>query len=89
MTRVDRFGLIADFFDNSKSLLLLSLSVSQVILLLFYFPSTKSVIFANFYLLLLVRGMRSYCNCIWSLIDAITMKLIADKKHYGRHRQTH
>ena len=81
-----RFGLIADLFDNAKSLLLLSLIVSNMILLLFYFSTTKSIIFGHFYLLLVVRGFRSYCNCIWSLIDAVTMKLITDKKTYGKHR---
>eukprot|EP01084_Bolivina_argentea_P147373 257860_1 len=80
------FGIIADIFENSKSLLLLSLIMSNTTLLLFYFPFTKSIIFGNFYLLLFTRGFRSYCNCIWSLIDTVTMRLIADKKTYGKHR---
>ena len=80
------FGMIADYFNNAKALLLLSLVMSNLILLLFYFPSTKSVIFANFALLVFVRGLRSYFNCIWSLIDAVTMKVVRDKKDYGKHR---
>eukprot|EP01084_Bolivina_argentea_P207681 354306_1 len=80
------FGMIADIFGNSKHLLLLSLFISNITLLLFYVPFTKSIIFSNLYVLLSVRGFRSYVNCIWSLIDAITMKLIGDKKTYGKHR---
>eukprot|EP01084_Bolivina_argentea_P288899 495955_1 len=80
------FGILADLFGNAKSLMLFSLIMSQSILFLFYYPSTKSMIFSNFYLLLFIRGLRSYCNVIRSLIDAVTMKLIADKKSYGKHR---
>ena len=78
--------MIADYFNNSKALLLISLIVSNTLLLLFYFPSTNGIIFGNFYILLFVRGLRSYSNSIWSLIDAVTMKLIQDKKSYGKHR---
>ena len=60
--------------------------MSNLILLLFYFASTKSLIFSYFYILALVRGLRSYFNCIWSLIDTLTMKVIADKTNYGKHR---
>jgi len=80
------FGIIADYFNNAKALLLISLVMSNGILLLFYFPSSNAVIFRHFTLLVLVRGLRSYCNCIWSLIDAVTMKVVADKKDYGKHR---
>ena len=60
--------------------------MSNLVILLFYFPSTKSVIFANFTLLVIVRGLRSCSNSVWSLIDAVTMKMVADKKDYGKHR---
>eukprot|EP01084_Bolivina_argentea_P147372 257858_1 len=80
------FGILADFFGDAKSLLLSSLIISNVILLLFYAPYTKTIIFDNFALLVFVRALRSYCNSIWLLIDAVTMKLIIDKKSYGKHR---
>ena len=60
--------------------------MSNLIILLFCFPSTKSVIFANFTLLVIVRGLRSYNNGVWSLIDTVVMKLVADKKDFGKHR---
>ena len=60
--------------------------MSNLIILLFYFPSTKSVIFANSTLLVTVRGLRSYNNGVWSLIGTVVMKLVADKKDFGKHR---
>jgi len=80
------FGAVFDYIKNSKALLMLTLVLSNLILLLFYFPATKSLIFSNFALLAFVRGARSYFNCIWSLVDALIMKIIADKKDFGKHR---
>ena len=62
------------------------LILSNLSIWFFYWKWSNIIIFNTFWIMLLLRFIRSWLNSIWNLTDTITIKLINDKSNYGLYR---
>lgn len=79
------WGLMADVFGNAKLAMTISIILSSLLLEFF----RNGLAFETIFILYFVRLLRSFANSVWSLVDAITLKIInkSNKKEgYGKQR---